>query len=704
MRPYLSLFAAFGLGIAAAAHAETLDDIAGRVTAEVDGAAYVLPMLDSHVSVNVEGDMATVEITQRFLNQADVPIEAEYLFPLNEMAAVYGMEMRVGDEIIQAQIRKKEEAKAEFEQAAQEGKAAALLTQHRPNMFTQRIANLMPDQPIEVTLRYVQMVPKIDGQHELVIPLIVGPRYESAADGPAVAEESSVANADAPKPENTWTVSAQPAYPPVAGLHLPDSFTSERVSLEVKLVAGVSVSGFGSPSHPIAVQDSDVGIRASFADGKVLDNRDLLLHYKLGGDALEVATLSHTDPRGGFLSLMIEPPAVIDEASVTPREVVFVLDTSGSMSGLPIEASKRFMTAALKGLRPDDYFRIIPFANKAQSFANESTAATAGNIRKGLTFVDRLDAGGGTEIDNAIRTAFATEQPPGTVRIVVFLSDGYIGDEATVLKTIHQQIGDARIYAFGIGNSVNRYLLESMAEEGRGYVRYVGIDEDASEVAETLAADLKSPLLTDITIDWGGLQVTDVTPGRLPDLFAGNSLRVYARHKGEGEAVVTLKGLVQGRKAEMPVRVTLLASEGQSALPLIWARNRIADLTRHIAVGERPDEASEEITKLGLEFSLQTQNTSFVAVSQKVVNTTGQAATPASVPLPMVSGVTEAAYPQAFTGASTPEPQAILGFLLMGAITSLALLRTRAWRAGLTGQMPTKLQKQGHGSAHSYRR
>ncbi|MGL4235379.1 VIT and vWA domain-containing protein [Tabrizicola sp.] len=677
MRLSLLFVPLFSLGIVAAAPAYTqsLDDIAGRVMAEVDGVPQALPMLDSHVSVNIEGDMATVEITQRFLNTAKTPVEAEYLFPLNGLAAVYGMEMRVGDEIIQAKIREKVKAEEEFHQAAKEGKAAALLTQHRPNMFTQRIANLMPDQPIEVTLRYVQMVPKIDGQYELVIPLIVGPRYES--EPPAPKKEDVSGPKPEPKPENVWTVSDVPAYPPVAGLDLPDTFTAERVSLDLKLVAGVSVSDFGSMTHPLTAQVTADGFDARFADGKVLDNRDLVVHYKLGGDGLEVATLSHTDARGGFVSLMIEPPAIPDEASVTPRELVFVLDTSGSMEGLPMEASKRFMDAALKGLRPDDYFRIIPFAIETQEFAADAVQATPENIRTGLAYVNGLHAGGGTEIDNAIRAAFATEQPPETMRIVVFLSDGYIGDEATVLKTIHQQIGEARIYAFGIGDSVNRYLLDSMAEEGRGYVRYVGVDEDAEDVAETLAADLKSPIMTDLSIDWGGLEVTDVTPSRLPDLFAGNSLRIYARHSGDGEAVVTLKGLVQGREAEMPVRLTLLASEGESALPLIWARNMIADLTRRIAVGERPDEASAEITKLGLEFSLQTQNTSFVAVSEKVVNTSGQAASPTRVAMPMVSGITEAAYPRGFSGSSTPEPQAILGFLVLAAMTFLAMLRRR---------------------------
>lgn len=650
---------------------------AGRVVARAASGTFDLPLLDSALKVSIQGDMATVELRQTFQNPSRVPVEAEYLFPLNQRAAVFGMVMQIGDETVQAVIREKEQAEAEFEQAAEDGKAAALLTQHRPNMFTQRIANLMPGLPVEVTLRYVQMVPRIDGQHELVIPLIVGPRYQSPDLDPELisAEEEPLENA-------TWSVSPLPVYPQVAGLDLPDTVTSERVSLDLTLSGGVAVSGFHSPSHPLDTTEAETGLTAGFAAGKVMDNRDLVLRYTLGGEDLQAAVLSHQDARGGFLSLLAEPPAAADEATATPRELVFVLDTSGSMSGQPMAASKRFMDAALQGLRPGDYFRIIPFASSVRHFSASAIPATAASIRKGRKFVSRLSSGGGTEIDNAVRTAFATRSPEGTMRIVVFLSDGYIGNEARVLRTIREQIGQARIYAFGIGNSVNRYLLDAMADEGRGFSRYVALDEDAMEAAEVMAANLKTPLLTDIEVDWGGLEVSDMTPSRLPDLFAGNSLRIHARYNGARQGRIVLKGLVQGRPAQMPVQLTLTGDEGDAALPLIWARNRIAALERQIAVGDRSETAEKEITRLGLDFSLQTRNTSFVAVSQQVVNQTGQTAQAAGVPLPMVSGVTAKAYPpQGFSGSSSPEPEAILGLALVAAMTLLGLRPRRARRA-----------------------
>ncbi|MEM7667765.1 MAG: VIT and VWA domain-containing protein [Pseudomonadota bacterium] len=660
------------------------DEVSGRIVGTLDGRQIEMPLMNSRLSVTIEGDVATVEVIQTFSNPAPDPLEVEYLFPLNQRAAVYGMEMRIGSEIVQAVIREKHEAEAEFQMAKREGKSAALLTQHRPNMFTQRIANLMPGKPIEVRLRYVQAVPKIDGRYELVIPLIVGPRYHETASGrdiPRVAVEG----ADIPLPESTWSLSGLPDAPQVAGLDLPETVASERVSLDLNLTSAVTLGAFGSDSHPLSIDREGDRLTARLADGKVLDNRDLVIHYTLGGARLEAAALSHHDERGGFLSLMIEPPKVPDTDLIMARELVFVLDTSGSMNGEPMAASKRFMQAALNGLRTNDYFRIIPFSNSARQMSEGALRATPENIQSARRYVDQLGTGGGTEIDRAIRKAFGGQELADTLRIVVFLSDGYIGGEAQVLRTIRQQIGRSRIYAFGVGNAVNRYLLDAMADEGRGYARYVGLDETAGEVAEILAANLKSPLLTDIEVDWGDMMVEGTSPGRLPDLFAGNSLRIYARHQNKGAADITVTGTVNGKRAEMPVHLELTGRSTEPALPLMWARRRIAALERQVAVGEAVDASNAEITRLGLAFSLQTRNTSFVAVSKQVVKGADQVSRKAGVPLPIVSGLKPTAYPQKFAGSSSPEPEAIFGFLVVAAMTFLGVRRRARAKPALAG-------------------
>lgn len=651
--------------------ADPLDDLAGRVIGTIGDARIDLPLLKSDYDIDINGDMAMVRLTQVFENPADAPMSAEYLFPLNQHAAVFAMELRVGDEVIAARIRRKAEAEQVFAEAEAEGKAAALLTQHRPNMFTQQVANLMPGLPVTVTLSYVQSVPRIDGAYELVVPLVVGPRYEGAP---------QVSDVDEPGTERDgWHIAAVPAYPAVFGLDLPELIAPDRVALDLSLTAPVPLVSVTSATHALSLTDRAGGVTATFAQGRVLDNRDFVLRYALGGDAVTAGVMAHKDARGGVLSLMIEPPRVADAADATPRELVFVLDTSGSMGGAPIEASKRFMAAALQGLRPADSFRILSFSNDPRQFNSAALPATAANLRAGLAHVRGLAAGGGTEIERAIRAAFSLPQRPGALRIVVFLSDGYIGDEAGVLATIRQQIGQARIYAFGVGASVNRYLLDGMAREGRGYARYVDPTETAEEAAEALARDLRTPLLTDLRIDWGGLDVTEATPHALPDLFDGSSLRVLARFDTGGTGQVTVSGLVNGRRATFPLSVSLpeagFASEETGALPLVWARERIADHERDLAtrVGQ-PEELEAAITDLGLTYGLQSRFTSFVAVSERVVNDTGAAATRRAVALPQVAGVPASGYPsQGLAGASTPEPQTWLGMVLLAALAAARL-------------------------------
>ncbi|WP_372572108.1 VIT and vWA domain-containing protein [Ruegeria jejuensis] len=674
-----------------AVHALADDEIAGRLVASGAVGQLDLPLLKSDLFVDIQSDMATVQVRQVFVNPSDHPMSAEYLFPLNQKAAAYAMQMQVGDDVIEAQIQERHEAEQTFETAKQEGKAAALLTQHRPNMFTQNVANLMPGQPITVTLSYVQAVSKVDEAYELVLPLVVGPRYLGAVDFDPMPDDIVLADYNEEEPHTAtqidgWTVSKLPQYPPVPRLANPDTIEPSRVSLNLNLRGAVPVSNLTSTTHDLKIQQSQGVISATFEDGREIDNRDLVLRYELAGDETTAGVLAHHDERGGFVSLLVEPPKVPQSDQITARELVFVLDTSGSMSGEPLDASKRFMETALQGLRPEDYFRVIRFSSEATEFANQAVPATSGNIRSGLRYVRSLRAGGGTEIDSAIRHAFATRQPDNTLRVVVFLSDGYIGREADVLRTIRRKIGDARIYAFGVGTAINRYLLDAMAEEGRGYARYVDPTQRASEAADMLARDLKSPVLTDISIDWGGLNVSEVVPQHIPDLFDGGSIRVLARYEGGGPTDIKINGLVQGRKAQLPLSPVLPTSSDPeddthqgTAIPLTWARTKIADLDRAMAVqtGD-PQKLEAQITDLGLRFNLQTRFTSFVAVSKQVVND-GEMPTQATpVALPQVAGVGAGAYPKtAFSGSSTPEPQTIFGLIVLMALGALRLTRNR---------------------------
>ncbi|MGB1539330.1 MAG: VIT and vWA domain-containing protein, partial [Rickettsiales bacterium] len=535
---------AFSAGYASAA---TIDDLGGTVEAEVEGKRVLFPTLKTDVTADVQGDLATVTVKQVFQNPTHTPLNARYLFPLNKDAAVYAMTMEVGDEIVQAVIKKKEEAKKTFEKAKREGRAASLLTQHRPNMFTQNLANLMPGLPITVTLKYTQAIPKKDDYYELVVPLIVGPRYQPASAGvpPTIRDgDELVAMPDIRSDTafGKWELEALPEYPYVAGLTIPDTIDKDRVSIRVNLNAAMPIQHIHSRTHEVKTEGEDKAQTVQLVQGRTIDNRDFVLCYQLAGENTAAGMLTAKNERGGYFSLMIEPPAMPDNAEITAREMVFVLDTSGSMSGEPISASKLFMKHAVQHLRPKDYFRIIRFSDSATEYTESPVPATPENVMNGLAYVNSLTANGGTNAMSSIDQAFLVPPHPGTLRIVVFLTDGYIGNESSILEEIHRKIGKARIYAFGIGTSVNRYLLSEMGRAGRGFARFIDPTEDTEDVAIELANKLESPVLTDIAIEWDGILAGHVTPAVIPDLFAGDSIRVQGRFEGSGEHTIKVHG------------------------------------------------------------------------------------------------------------------------------------------------------------------
>lgn len=671
---------------------DALDTLGGHMRAEAGGQTLLLPLANSDFNVAIDGDLANVTLVQTFENPTNTPLNATYLFPLNEDAAVHAMIMEVGDEVIEAQIRRREQARQEFERARSEGRAAALLTQHRPNMFTQQVANLMPGERVRITLRYAQSVPRVDGAYELVLPLVVGPRYNPPARSPRHLVSDEPGSAPNTPTPGAWNIGPPPAYPTgVFGLTLPGDIAPERVSISVDLDAATPIGAVTSATHGLSVSGEGRERRVALNEGRVIDNRDFVLRYTLAGGAVQAGALTHVDERGGFFSLVIEPPAAPAENQIAPREMVFVLDTSGSMSGEPIEASKAFMLRTLETMRPGDYFRIIQFGSTPREFTAGPVPATRENLANAQRYVRGLQAEGGTEVMAAIEQAFAVQQQPDTLRIVVFLSDGYIGNEAEVLNDLSRRIGRTRVYAFGVGSSVNRYLLSEMARRGRGFARYIDPTESSFEAARDLAERLDAPVLTDISIDWGGLQPEGVTPVVIPDLFAGDSLRLMGRFAGARNATITVRGNVNGRPATLPVRVALSdaptsADASTSAIPVIWARSQVSDLMRDYTspaelrvTSLNEQQIEQRVTELGLQFALVTDWTSFVAVSRRVVNENPNAARDTDVPLPMPAGVGPAAYGE-FGGASTPEPGMLALLALMLLIVFFGLRRTGALR------------------------
>lgn len=378
-----------------------------------------------------------------------------------------------------------------------------------------------------------------------------------------------------------------------------------------------------------------------------------------------------------------------------------------------MDASKTFMRHALTTLRPADFFRIIRFSSDASEFSAGPVPATPGNLAAGTRYVESLEAGGGTEMMRGLNAAYARQTPPNLLRIVVFLSDGYVGNEAEILRLVARDAGKGRLYAFGVGTAVNRYLIVEMARLGRGISRIIDPTAGGQEQAVAFADRLRSPVLTDIEIDWGGPVPENVTPALIPDLFDGDSIRVQGQLNGTAGRTIKVGGRVNGRPVTMSLAIPPAAENapGGEAIPLIWSRSRIDDNMRELMVppelrrsGLTDQELEDAVTELGLAHALVTQWTSFVAVSEKVVNATPAAARNAEVPLQLVDGVTAAAYPAApqhlplqqngtpaktlngapqyavFSGGGTPEPERVMGLALL-LLTLAGLWLRRRYRA-----------------------
>ncbi len=688
----------FGLLFSAGVCADATPQLAGTIEGVLDGKRVLLASLKSDYVVTVSGDIVQVKLQQTFANPYQQPLRARYLFPLNRDAAVHAMTMRVGNEVISAEIQEKRQAQQTFAKAASEGKAASLLEQHRPNMFTQRIANLMPGLPISVEIEYTHIVPKVDGAYELVVPMVVGPRFQPAGAGVApVAEAMGAAPDITPGAADTvgkWVLEKLPAYPPTAGVDLPERVLGERVSLQLALEAPIAIGAVSSPTHQLAVREvSSSRQEMTFAQGSVRDNRDFVLRYQLAGTATSAGLLTHWESgEVGYFSLLIEPPADVSPDETLRREMVFLLDCSGSMSGLPMEASKRFMVAALDQLRPTDTFRIIRFSDAATEFSSYPMPATTANIARGKTYAQGLYGSGGTMMTSGIEQALSVPAPPGVVRNVVFLTDGYIGNEVSVLQLVKEKLGDARLFAFGVGAGVNRYLMSELGRVGRGFTRYYDPtrdDETVGAIAEQLAARLQTPVLTDLAIDWGDVEVSGVLPAVLPDLYAGDSIRVTGRFAQAQRGTITISGKTPGQQAEIRQVVDLSDAWSRPALRRIWARSAVAE---HMHTFITPEPLRDgglsnagvkaAVTKLGLDYGIATRWTSFVAVSREVYNTRPSSQADAEVALPKVAGVSNLAYSSpAMTGFGAPEPGLWLSLLV--ALGALGWWRARIARVAI---------------------
>jgi len=594
----------------------------GFMQASVKGRAVVLPHKRTDVQADVVGVMSSVKVTQEFRNPLAHPVEATYAFPLPHRAAVHAMTMHVGRRRIRAQIQRRAAARAAYKRAKREGRTAALLEQERPNLFTQSVANIMPGDTIRVELRYVEELVPERGRYSFVFPMTVGPRYVRAGAGERV----------------TQPVLARGIRP------------GRDVSLSLSINAALPLAELKVLTHRARIERPGRG-RATIAldPADRIPNRDFVASFALTGARPQATVLAdHHDQRGGHLLLLIQPPKRVAPAQVAPREFVFVVDTSGSMHGRPLNQAKRAMELCLASLGPADRFQIIRFASDAEPLASRPLPPTAANRARARRFLNDPWGSGGTEFLPALKLALGAAPDPRRARVVVFMSDGFIGYEAEVLRFIRANLGAANLFAFGIGDSVNRFLINSMARLGQGqpYVLLSRVNERA--VIRRFFETVSRPALTGIRVDWGGLDVRAQTPSRPPDLFANKPIVLAARYSRGGQGVVTVRGHLAGAPFVQRIPVTLPTHNGSAsspALAYLWARRRIGelmDLHRTAADDSARRPLQAQVTELALGYELMSKFTSFVALDE-VVRNPGGTGRKVLVPQILPDGVSERA-------------------------------------------------------------
>jgi len=611
------------------------------------------PLKHTDVKAEVSGFLSRVTVTQEFENNFPNKIEAVYKFPLPDAAAVDDMTMVIGERVVKGKILRREEAQATYTAAKQEGRIASLLNQEQANIFTQQVANILPGQNIRITISYVETLQYEDGSYEWTFPMVVAPRYVPATD------------------QQTDSSPTSPTNAPV------ETRGGHDISLEIDLDAGVPIVAVNSQSHETEVQQlNEKRAVVRLKDRATIPNKDFLLTYRVAGDNINDAVLTHRSERGGFFTLILQPPQRVAVEDVTAKELVFVLDTSGSMSGFPIEKAKETMDLALSTLNPNDTFNLITFAGDTAILFPEPVPATRQNLQKAKKFLASQEGNGGTEMMKAIKAALDPSDSQQHVRIACFLTDGQVGNEAEIIAEV-QKHPNARVFAMGFGPAPNRSLLDKMSQYGRGEVNYISEVGNTSAVARVFSDRVRSPLLTDISIEWSDLPVTEIYPKRIPDLFSARPLVISGRYTKGGKGSIWLKGKMAGQDFVREIPVELPEKEtDHDVLASLWARRRIDDLVGdEIANAQNQpaqDQAREEITKLGLEFKLMTQYTSFVAIDD-VVFTGPEEPARVEVPAQVLAGATSGLYGYVTVMAGNPTFLASQDCVTERAVTQLPL-------------------------------
>jgi Ca-activated chloride channel family protein len=419
-----------------------------------------LPLKNTYADVNIAGVIADVQVVQVYKNEGKSVLEAIYIFPASTRAAVYNMKMTIGERIIQAKIKERKDARQEYEQAVKEGRTASLLEQHRPNVFQMNVGNILPGDEIKVELSYTELLLAEEKTYEFVYPTVVGPRYSNQSETESHPDQ--------------WVKNPY--------LHEGEDPTY-NFDIDLHIAAGMPIRDIFSPSHTVDINYKNVDealIELPLNESNKGD-RDFILKYRLNGDEIAPGLVLHRGEKENFFLMMLQPPERIKTSEIPYREYIFIVDVSGSMNGFPLDISKELLRNLIGNLQKGDRFNVILFAAGSSIMAEESLPATENNIKKAIHLIERERGGGGTELLPALKRALALPRSEGISRTVIIATDGYVHVEKEAFDLIRNNLGKANMFPFGIGSSVNRFLIEGMARAGMGESFVITRPEDADK-------------------------------------------------------------------------------------------------------------------------------------------------------------------------------------------------------------------------------
>jgi len=611
----------------------------------------VFPLKQTEVKAKIAGNISRVEVVQKFENPFPESLEAVYVFPLPDEAAVDDMEIKIGDRTIKADIKLREEALEIYEQARQQGRTAGLLEQERSNIFTQSLANIKPGEKIEVTIRYTESLKFAGGDYEFVFPMVVGPRYisgnttqpnppnstggDSSGSRQAIEGNNTLFPSLARGGQGGVNTDADRINPPVLP---PGTISGHNIAVSVEIDAGVAIGDVRSTSHQITTDRRGNIVRVQLANSDTIPNKDLILRYRVAGENTRATILTQSDKRGGHFATYLIPALNYKTNEIVPKDVVFLMDTSGSQQGEPLAKSQELMRRFIQGLNPNDTFTIIDFANTAKALSTTPLANTEENRQRAINYIDNLQANGGTELLNGIQAVMNFPAAArGRLRSTVLITDGYIGNENEVLALVQQSLKPGnRLYSFGVGSSVNRFLLNRLAEVGRGTSQVIRQDEPSAPAVEKFFTQINSPVLTNIQISWEGMgEKPEIYPIAAPDLFASGPLVLFGKKTDRASGKLRIRGTLAGGTAYEQILPVNFAQSGSSrqrestsvsatatdfgnpAVAQLWGRSRIKDLMNQMFGGETKS-LVEAVTNTALTYRLLSEYTAFVAVSSEV--------------------------------------------------------------------------------------